>query len=176
MEDLINPEWSDLNINYSIFKDEIICCVAGIVFVENESKHFDIRNKIKKLEEVINNSIIQIKNVSYENKESLIENMNEKKAMLENLLNKYEELEKNFTETDQYYRENLFKFYSNKYDHTSIFSFSERKLLLSVMNEIQILLKKKFDDFLYDYFNLRNAFFDINNYIIKVKKLFQNED
>ena len=125
---------------------------------------------------MIEKTIIQIKNISYENKESLVENMNKKKALLENLLHKYKELEKDYIQTDNYYRENLFQFYYNKYENTSFFSFNEKRFLLSVMNDIQIVLKKKFDDLLYDYFNLRNIFFDINNYVIKVRKLFQNED
>ena len=44
------------------------------------------------------------------------------------------------------------------------------------MLNIQLLLKQKFDDFRDSYDNLRNEFFEINNYIIKIKKLLNYDD
>lgn len=43
------------------------------------------------------------------------------------------------------------------------------------MFEIQILLKDKFDDFCEAYYNIRNEFFKINNYIIKFKQLINKD-
>ena len=80
-------------------------------------------------------------------------------------------IEKSYTEEDKFYRENLFEFYRNKYYYSSIFSFSQRKICMDNMNEIQILLSKKFFQYC-DNYGIRNNFFEINNYIIKIKKLF----
>ena len=40
------------------------------------------------------------------------------------------------------------------------------------MTHIQLLLKARFDDFCHDYIKIWDKFFDINKYIIKIKKLF----
>ena len=40
------------------------------------------------------------------------------------------------------------------------------------MIDIQKLLKKKFEDFCKQYYNIRNEFFEINDYLLKIKKLF----
>ena len=98
--------------------------------------------------------------------------MRAKKDNLEDLLQKYKEKEKNYIETDKFYREELFVFYRIKYNNTSEFAFSESKMYLSIMNDIQSILRDKFLSFVNDYNDIRNAFFDINNYIIKIKKLF----
>ena len=98
MEDLINPECSDLNPVYIIFKDETFCCVTGIWFVERECNNFNIKDKIIKLNEIIDNIINQLKHIAYDNKESLIENLKIKKINLENLLDKYKNLENNYNE------------------------------------------------------------------------------
>ena len=98
--------------------------------------------------------------------------MTTKKNMLADLSQKYKEKEKNYIEADKFYREELFIFYRIKYNNTSEFAFSESKMYLSIMNDIQSLLRDKFRGFLNDYQDIRNSFFDINNYIIKIKKLF----
>lgn len=173
MEELVNPYWYDLDTNYPLFLDETICAVHGIFIVEREHLNFDIKGKMKKLDEIIDEVIIKLNNIVYENKDNLLETIKTKKNTLANLLIKYEDLQRNYTEIDKYYRENLFEFYKSKYDNSTIFAFSERKKYLSIMNDIQLLLKKKFDSYLNDYFKLRNSFFEINNYMIKVKILFQ---
>lgn len=173
MEELINPYWSDLDTDYPLFLNETICGVHGIFVVEREYLNFNIKDKIKKLDQIIDNVIIKLANIAYENKDNLLETIKEKKNTLANLVTKFDYLQKNYTELDKFYREDLFEFYKSKYDDSSIFSFSERKKYLTIMNEIQLLLKKNFDTYLNDYFRLRNTFFEINNYLIKVKILFQ---
>ncbi len=172
MEDLVNPLMTDLKGTYSIFFDEPICCVAGIWFVEREDKRFDIKGNISKLDKIINNLIDKINGISYENKSYLIETLKEKKGKLVEILGAYKKIEEDYTEFDKFYRENLFEFYANKYNDCDFFSFNEQKKYLSIMNDIQMIIKKKFDAFLKDYYELRNSFFDINSYIIKAKKLF----
>lgn len=75
----------------------------------------------------------------------------------------------------KFYREELFETYRNKYLSTSFFSFADKKIYLSSMVEIQISLKDKFDDFCEAYYNIRNDFFQINNYIIKFKQLINKD-
>ena len=172
MEDVVNPLYSDLPDYYPIYENELRCCVEGIWYVEREHKHFDIKGKIEKLDGIINNIMDKLNNISYDNKENLFNTMKTKKNMLADLLQKYKEKEKNYIETDKFYREELFVFYRIKYNNTSEFAFSESKMYLSIMNDIQSILRDKFLSFLNDYNDIRNAFFDINNYIIKIKKLF----
>ena len=172
MEDLVNPLFSDLPDYYPIYENEVRCCAQGIWFGEREHKHFDIKGKIEKLDGIINNIMNKLNNISYDNKENLFDTMTTKKNMLADLSQKYKEKEKNYIEADKFYREELFIFYRIKYNNTSEFAFSESKMYLSIMNDIQSLLRDKFRGFLNDYQDIRNSFFDINNYIIKIKKLF----
>ena len=172
MEDLVNPLFSDLPDYYPIYENKVRCCAQGIWFVEREHKHFDIKRKIEKLDGIINNIMNKLNNISYDNKENLFDTMTTKKNMLADLSQKYKEKEKNYIEADKFYREELFIFYRIKYNNTSEFAFSESKMYLSIMNDIQSLLRDKFRGFLNDYQDIRNSFFDINNYIIKIKKLF----
>ena len=172
MEGLINPEWSDLDPIYIIWKDEPSCATTGIWFVEREYRIFGIKEKIKNLEGIIDKIMNVLKNITYDNKENLFESIQTKKKMLEDLLLQYNKLEKNYIEFDKYYRQTLFKFYSYKYYYSPLFAFKEKRTYLSIMNDIQILIKKEFESFCDNYYIIRNSFFDINNYIIKVKKLF----
>ena len=142
MEGLINPKSSDLDIPYIIFDDNPICCVAGIKFVQRESQNFGINEKIDKLDGIANNIINKLENISSENKESFISTIKNKKNILKNLLLKYKTIEKQFIEDDQFYRENLFEFYKNKYDDAPLFSFAEKRLFFANMIDIQILIKK----------------------------------
>ena len=173
MEGLINPKRSDLNIPYFIFDDYSICDVAGIKFVEKESQKFGIKEKIEKLDLIVDNIINKLENLSSENKESFISNIKNKKNILKDLLSKYRAIEKKYIEDDQFYRENLFEFYKNKYDVAPLFSFADKRLYFASMIDIQILLKKKFEDFCEQYYNIRNEFFEINDYLLKIKKLFK---
>ena len=176
MEGLVNPNESDLKeINYDMNIDRPICSVEGIWYVEQEERKFGIEEKIKKLNNLINVLLDSLNNISYNNKENLINTIKTKQNLLNQLLKRYENIKKSFIEYDSYYRKNLFFEYNIKYWNASIFSSDESKICLSVMNDIQIRLKKRFENFLFDYFDLRNSFFDINNYIIKVKKLFNIE-
>ena len=151
MEDLVNPLFSDLPHYYPIYENEFICCVQGIWFVEREQNHFDIKGKIKKLDGIINNIMNKLNNISYDNKENLFDTMTTKKNILADLLQKYKEKEKNYIEADKFYREELFEFYRIKYNNTSELAFSESKMYLSIMNDIQSLLRDKFRGFLNDY-------------------------
>ena len=175
MEGLINPKWSDLNIPYFIWKDYPICCVAGIQFIEEESRIFGIKEKIVQLDGIANNIINSLANISDGNKDNLLTDIKNKKKLLADLLIKYNEIEKKFIEEDKFYREELFETYRNKYLSTSFFSFADKKIYLSSMVEIQISLKDKFDDFCEAYYNIRNDFFQINNYIIKFKQLINKD-
>ena len=173
MEGLINPNQSDLkNIHYFLWLDELICCVEGIWYIEHEETNFGIENKIQRLDEIINHIVYALDNISYDDKPNLIKTIRTKQNSLSDLLKRYREIKQKYIDFDFYYREKLFEEYKTKYFNASFFVFTEKKLCMSVMNDIKICLKKKFDDFLLNYFDLRNSFFDINNYILKIKKLF----
>ena len=47
---------------------------------------------------------------------------------------------------------------------------------ISIGFDLQILLRNKFFDFFDNYYALINKFIDLNNYIIKVKLLFNMEE
>ena len=106
------------------------------------------------------------------NKENIQKILHEKEELLIDLFFQYEEIEKNYTEDDKFVRENLFEFYKKKYKNCSYFSFSKMKFLMDTMNDIQAQLRKKFFQYCDKYCQIRNNFFEINNYIIKIKKLF----
>ena len=114
MEGLINPKWSDLNIPYFIWKDYPLCCVAGIQFIEEESRIFGIKEKIVQLDGIANNIINSLANISDGNKDNLLTDIKNKKKLLADLLIKYNEIEKKFIEEDKFYREELFETYRNK--------------------------------------------------------------
>ena len=56
---------------------------------------------------------------------------------MQKLLLKYEDIKQSFVRSDKLYRIDLFQFYNRKYDNTALFSFSERRKYLDIMNEIQ---------------------------------------
>ncbi len=176
MDGLINPNQSDLKeIKYDLNMDRADCSIEGIWYVEHEESKFGIEEKIKKLNDIINNILDPLNNISYDDKENLINTIKTKQNLLNQLLKRFQNIKKNFIEFDSYYREILFAEYRRKYCNAPLFDFTEKNLCLSVMNDIQIRLKKRFEDFLFDYFDLRNTFFDINNYILKTKILFNIE-
>lgn len=173
MEGLVNPNESDLkNIHYFLWLDDINCCVAGIYYVEHEESDFGIEEKIRRLNEIINHILDALDNITYEDKENLIKTIKAQQDLLPSLLKRYQDKKKSYIEFDSYYRENLFQVYITKYLNAPLLAFTQRKICLSVTNDIQIRLKAKFEEFLFDYFDLRNSFFNINNYILKIKKLF----
>ena len=176
MEGLVNPNEYDLNrIRYVLWIDQPLCSVDGIWYVEHEESNFGIEEKIKKLDEIFNYILNALNDISYNDKENLVNTLKTKKNLLSDLLKRYQKNKKTFIEFDSYYRENVFQEYKEKYLDASLFSFSEKKMCLTVTNDIQRRLKERFYDFLYDYFDLRDSFFAINNYILKVKKLFNIE-
>ena len=173
MEGLYNPHYSDINqIYYSLYLDSISCTSAGIWYLERESRFFGIKELIRRLGGIINKILFKLDGMLYDTKENMRKILHEKEDLLIELFFQYEEIEKIYTEEDKFYRENLFEFYRNKYYYSSFFSFSERKICMANMNEIQILLRKKFFQYCDKYYRIRNNFFEINNYIIKIKKLF----
>ena len=130
-----------------------------------EGKINSLNKKIDEILECINKS-------TFDNKNEHIKAINIKKNDLQKLLLKYEDIKQSFVRSDKLYRIDLFQFYNRKYDDTALFSFSERRKYLDIMNEIQHLLYNKFVEFYTEYYNIRNSFFVINSYMIKIKKLF----
>lgn len=174
MEGLVNPKESDLKkIHYIIWKDEPICSGEGLWYIEYDERNFGIEAKITKLNEIMTSVLSALNNISDDNKENLINTIKTKQDLLADILKSYKEIKNDFIQFDSYYRKQLFdNTYKIKYWEASFFSFAEKNLCMSIMNDIQIQLKKAFEKFLFKYFDLRNNFFNINNYIIKIIKLF----
>ena len=174
MEGLVDPYTTDFeSLIYYIYEDEARCSISGIWYVEREQYNFNIRDKINKLDEIVDNLLNKInKEQKQENPENQIKMLEDKKNELADLLKQYNEIEKNYIEFDKYQREQLFEFYKNKYEDTWIFEFAKRKMYLNIMLDIQIIIKNKFHEFFDNYKKIRESFFRINNYIIKFKKLY----
>ena len=174
MEDIqkINQSLINAEISYHILPNEIYISYCPKYFVTCEKNIFGIEDKIKKLSVIIDNIIKKLDVISYENKKDLIETLETKKNKLQELLVNYNDIVKKYLDIDNYYRDNLFEFYRDKYYNSSFFAFSEKRNYLSIMTHIQLLLKARFDDFCHDYIKIWDKFFDINKYIIKIKKLF----
>ncbi len=104
-----------------------------------------------------------LNNISDDNKENLINTIKTKQDLLAEILKSYKEIKNDFVQFDSYYRKQLFdNTYKIKYWEASFFSFAEKNLCMSVMNDIQIQLKKAFEKFLFKYFDLRNYFANQN--------------
>ncbi len=174
MEDLVNPFDSDIkNKIYYTYNDGENFSNDGIWFIEHEHRNFNIKDKINKLDAIIANLLIKIYDTpNQENRENIIKMIKGKKSNLADLLKQYNDLEKNYIEFDKYHRENLFEYYKNKYQSTWFFDFAEKKMFLSINKDIEIIIRDKFDEFCKEYIKIRNSFFKINNYIIKLKKLY----
>ena len=176
MEGLVDPyNYEFEQIDYIIYKDEAKCSIKGIWFVEREPYNFNIKEKINKLEEIIDNILIKLNNDAKENRENHIRMLKEKKSSLAELLNQYNKLEKDYIEFDKYNREQLFEFYKREYEHTWVFEFSKRKMYMTIMFDIQMIIKNKFNEFFNTYNKIRGAFFRINNSIINFKKLYNTQ-
>ena len=173
MEGLSNPYYSDINeIYYPLHLNQAFCSSAGIWYLEREARFFGIKEIIIKLGGIINKLLFKLDSMVEENKEITKKLLQEKEELLIELIFQFEEIEKKYTEEDKYFREDLFEFYAIKYRNLSIFSFLEKKVLMDAMNEIQTQLRKTFFLYVDKYYQIRNNFFEINNYIIKVKRLF----
>jgi uncharacterized protein YlaN (UPF0358 family) len=174
MEDIqkINQSLINEEISYLILPNETYISYCPKYFVTCEKNIFGIEDKIKKLSVIIDNIIKKLDVISYENKKDLIETLETKKNKLQELLVNYNDIVKKYLDIDNYYRDNLFEFYRDKYYNSSFFAFSEKRNYLAIMTHIQLLLKARFDDFCHDYIKIWDKFFDINKYIIKIKKLF----
>lgn len=174
MEGLVNPNDYDINrIMYIIYKDEARCCISGIWFVNGESSHFNIKDKIRKLDEIIDNIINKLNDIPIkEDRENLIKLIKDKKGMLANLLKQYNDIEKDYIEFDKYYRKELFEFYTIEYENTWFFDFAKKRMYLSILNELQIIIKNKFYEYFNNYLSIRESFFKINNYFINLKILY----
>ena len=128
MEGISNPYYSDLKqIYYPLEIDSAFCTCIGIWYVEREARFFGIKELIIRLGGIINKLLFKLDNMVYENKENMKKILQEKEESLIELYTQFEEIEKNFTEDDKFFRENLFEFYRRKYYNLSIFSFSEKK-------------------------------------------------
>ena len=173
MEGLSNPYYSDIKeIYYPLNLNKAFCSSAGIWYLEREARFFGIKEIIIKLGGIINKLLFKLDSMVEENKEITKKILQEKEELLIKLIFQFEEIEKKYTEEDKYFREDLFEFYAIKYRNLSIFSFLEKKVLMDAMNEIQTQLRKTFFLYVDKYYQIRNNFFEINNYIIKVKRLF----
>ena len=177
MEGLIDPyNFEFEQISYIIYKDEARCSIKGIWFVEREPYNFNIKEKINKLNEIIDNFLNKLINEpNQETKKNHIKMLEEKKSILTDLLNQYNELENNYIEFDKYNREQLFEFYKMEYERTWIFEFAKRKMYMAIMLNIQMIIKNKFNEFFNTYKKIRESFFRINNFIINIKKLYNTQ-
>ena len=92
--------------------------------------------------------------------------------MLANLLKQYNDIEKDYIEFDKYYRKELFEFYTIEYENTWFFDFAKKRMYLSILNELQIIIKNKFYEYFNNYLSIRESFFKINNYFINLKILY----
>lgn len=177
MEDLINPHWSDINsIIYCFWEDEPFIAIAGLCYVEGEKSNFGIEEKIEKLNAIIVDIISHLKDDSYENKKYIISQLKEKQNLLKDQLTKFKEIKQNYCDNDRYYRDELFNFYKAKYYEEPLLSYFKKKKYIAIMFDIQKILHKKFQDFCREYVKIRDDFFKINTYIIKVKKFFNFPD
>lgn len=172
----ISQSYIDNIAMHVIWIDATECCNGGMWFVEREPRHFGIEDKITKLDEIIKKVLDRIKTLSEDNKDYFINTIKIKQNHLATLASKYREISKKFIENDSFYREYLFELYKKKYNNYHLLDFAERRTCLSVMNGIQILMKEKFTEYCNEYNNIRDSFFEINNFIIKVKKLFNIKD
>ena len=170
MENIDNPYWTDLNnVNQDVYWNCKVIVDNGYYFVINEHKNFDLAGKILKLEAIIDDVLNKLKKEKYEYKEELINNIKEKKKLLKELLDKYNDDKEKYLQYDDFYRD-LFHFHLDKYIVKGLTDEQER--FTAIMNNIQIILRDKFLDFRKSYFTIRNSFFEANKYIIKVRKLF----
>ena len=78
-------------------------------------------------------------------------------------------MEKEYIEFDKYYRKKLFNFYRNRYLDASLLAFREEKLYMSIMNHIQDIVRNKFCEFCENYCDLMDNFYEMNDFIIKLK-------
>ena len=168
MEGLTNPYKSVSDVDYTIFEDCMECSGEGLYFIVNEN--FNLKKKIKKLNSIIIKVLNKLKDFNSDNKEILINTISEKQNLLKDILKEFNEIKDKFMEYDEFYREEVFQFYKKEYNHI-IFNIFAKNKILSIGIDIQNLLKKKFYDFLSNYFALIDKFILINNYIVKVKIL-----
>ena len=99
----------------------------------------------------------------------MVNNIKENKKLLKELLVKYNEIKEEYLQFDKFYND-LFDFHLDSLIAKNIGD--EWTRLTAIMNNIQIIMRDKFFDFRQRYFAIRNSFFDINQYIIKIKKMF----
>ena len=170
MEGLINPYKSPQEIDYTIYKGFMLCSNEGILFIHNED--FKLKEKIKKLDSIIIKVLDKLKDIDFGIKENIIDAITEKQNLLKDILIKYKEIENKYLEYDHFYRQEVFQFYRGEYSNAIMSDNFACKKYLSIGLDIQILLREKFYDFLNNYCDLIDKFIDINNYIIKIKILF----
>lgn len=173
MEGIKDSNNNDIkSLTYIYWEDEPLISVTGIWFVQREDLNFGVEAKIEKLGEIIENVLNALKVVSYDNKEALLDKIRAKQQLLKNLLIKYKEVKAKFIENDKFYRIELFEFYNEKYQEALSSSSPDFKKYISIMNSIQKILFQKFNEFRDEYCDIRNSFFDVNQYIIRIKKMF----
>ena len=170
MEDIENPYWTDLNkVQQNVFWNWKITDTGGKDFVLNEHKNFDLAGKIVKLDTIIDDILNKLKKEKYEYMDELVNKIKENKKLLKELLVKYNEIKEKYLQFDKFYNE-LFDFHLDRFIAKGIGD--QRTRFTAIMNNIQIIMRDKFFDFRQRYFAIRNSFFDINQYIIKIKKMF----
>ena len=170
MEDIENPYWTDLNkVQQNVFWNWKIINTGRKEFVLNEHKNFDLAGKIVKLDTIIDDILNKLKKEKYEYMDELVNKIKENKKLLKELLVKYNEIKEKYLQFDKFYNE-LFYFHLDSLIAKNIGD--EWTRFTAIMNNIQIIMRDKFFDFRQRYFAIRNSFFDINQYIIKIKKMF----
>ena len=174
MEGITNPYSSDLEVDFLIYTEEIFCSSSGSRFIRFEHRGFDLETKIKELDSIIISVLKKMQDIKYDNKKDIVNNINIKHNLLKNLLKKFKEIKQRYNEYDEYYQ-NLIETYGKEYNNISIFDFCQRRKYIELSIHVQKLLVDKFSEFCNDYYIIRNEFFESNNYIIKIKKLFNIE-
>ena len=170
MEDIENPYLIDLNkVQQNVFWNWKIINTGRKEFVLNEHKNFDLAWKIVKLDTTIDDILNKLKKQKYEFIDELVNKIKENKKLLKELLVKYNEIKEKYLQFDKFYND-LFDFRLDIFIAKGIGD--ELTRFTAIMNNIQIIMRDKFFDFRQRYFAIRNSFFDINQYIIKIKKMF----
>jgi hypothetical protein len=171
MEDLINKKGID-KLCLEIYTEDPFCSITGICFIQDEDTYFGIEQRVEQLDKIIDVILLRLNEIEDSSKENIIKIIHEKKNQLNEIRVKFREAKKQYLENDKYYRKELFEFYLRKYQFADIFAFAEKKKYMAIMIEVQKILNAKFIEFRDEYVNLINSLCKINNYILKIKNLF----
>ena len=176
MEGLINPYKSNVKVKYAIFtkwSKWMMCSADGIFFIRDEE--FQLKEKIAKLDSIVEQVLDKLKETDSDNIANIIDTINEKRDLLKDILKEYKKIKNKYIGYDKFYRLEVFQFYKNEYDNIIFDIFKKEKYFLIGL-DIQKLLRDKFTDFFHNYSRLIDRFIEINNYIVKIKILFNIQE